>query len=170
MYAIIDIETTGGSYRHEKITEIAIIQHNGSEVTAEYSTLVNPERTIPGFITGITGITNEMVKDAPRFFEIARDILEYTDGRTVVAHNAKFDYSFIREEFRSLGYVFHRELIDTLSVSRKLMPGLPSYSLVALCASLGIVNSASHRAAGDAFATVRLFEFLNRRSDNRHKP
>jgi len=158
MYAIIDIETTGGSARLEKITEIAIYQHDGKKITGEYCTLVNPERTIPYYITNLTGITNEMVEDAPKFYEIARNIVELTEGRIIVAHNARFDYSFLREEFKSLGYNYRRKVIDTHSLSRKMFPGYRSYSLGNICSALGIKIENRHRAAGDALATVRLFE------------
>jgi DNA polymerase III subunit epsilon len=160
MYAIIDIETTGGSSRLERITEIAIYLHDGHQVTGEYSTLVNPERNIPYYITNLTGITNEMVEDAPRFFEIARTIVEMTEGRIFVAHNARFDYSFIREEFKSLGYNFKRSILDTVTLSRKFFPGLSSYSLGNLCNDLRINIRDRHRAAGDALATAKLFEML----------
>jgi DNA polymerase III subunit epsilon len=160
MYAIIDIETTGGSPRLEKITEIAIYQHDGEKITGEFVSLVNPERNIPYFITNLTGITNEMVENAPRFFEIARNIVEMTDGRTFVAHNARFDYSFIRQEFKSLGFNFKRNLLDTVTLSRKLLPGHKSYSLGNICKDLKISINGRHRAAGDALATVRLFELL----------
>jgi DNA polymerase III subunit epsilon len=160
MYAIIDIETTGGSSRIEKITEIAIYLHDGIQITGEFSSLVNPERNIPYFITNLTGITNEMVEDAPRFYEIAKTIVELTEGRTFVAHNAKFDYSFIREEFKSLGFNFKRSVLDTVALSRKLFPGHRSYSLGNICKDLSININGRHRAAGDALATVRLFEIL----------
>ncbi len=160
MYAIIDIETTGGSARIEKITEIAIYQHDGTNITGEYTTLVNPERNIPYFITNLTGITNEMVEDAPRFYEIARKIVELTEGRTFVAHNARFDYSFIREEFKSLGFNYKRSLLDTVALSRKLLPGHKSYSLGNICKDLRISINGRHRASGDALATVKLFEIL----------
>jgi DNA polymerase III subunit epsilon len=160
MYAIIDIETTGGSSRIEKITEIAIYLHDGKQITGEFSSLVNPERNIPYFITNLTGITNEMVEDAPRFFEIAKSIVELTEGRTFVAHNARFDYSFIREEFKSLGFNFKRSVIDTVALSRKLFPGHRSYSLGNICKELNININGRHRAAGDALATVKLFEML----------
>ena len=163
MYAIVDIETTGGSARLEKITEIAIYLHDGEKVTAEYSTLVNPERNIPYFITNLTGITNEMVENAPRFCEIAKDVVHLTEGRTFVAHNARFDYSFIRQEFKSLGYNYKRNILDTVSLSRKLFPGRRSYSLGNICRDLKITITGRHRAAGDALATVRLFEMLLRR-------
>lgn len=160
MYAIIDIETTGGSARLEKITEIAIYLHDGTQITGEFVSLVNPERNIPYFITNLTGITNEMVEDAPRFFEIAKQIVELTEGRTFVAHNARFDYSFMREEFKSLGFNFRRNLLDTVTLSRKLLPGHKSYSLGNICKDLRISINGRHRASGDALATVQLFEIL----------
>jgi DNA polymerase III subunit epsilon len=160
MYAIVDIETTGGSSRIEKITEIAIYQHDGEKITGEFVTLINPERNIPYFITNLTGISNEMVEDAPRFFEVAKTIIELTEGRTFVAHNARFDYSFIRQEFKSLGYNFKRNILDTVTLGRKLIPGHRSYSLGNICKDLNIVINGRHRAAGDALATVRLFEIL----------
>ena len=160
MYAIIDIETTGGCARLERITEIAIYLHDGIKITGEYVTLVNPEISIPYFITNLTGITNEMVENAPYFYEIARIIVELTEGRKFVAHNARFDYSFIRQEFKSLGYNFRRSIIDTVALSKKLFPGYRSYSLGNICRELKIGINDRHRAAGDALATVRLFEML----------
>ncbi len=160
MYAIIDIETTGGSALIEKITEIAIYLHDGEQITGEFSSLVNPERNIPYFITNLTGITNEMVEDAPRFFEIAKKIVELTEGCTFVAHNARFDYSFIRQEFKSLGFNYKRNILDTVSLSRKLLPGHRSYSLGNICKELNIQITGRHRASGDALATVKLFEIL----------
>ncbi|MBN1188063.1 MAG: GIY-YIG nuclease family protein [Bacteroidales bacterium] len=160
MYAIIDIETTGGSPKTEKITEIAIFIHDGNQITDEFVTLINPEKTIPYFITGLTGITNEMVANAPKFYEVAKKIVEFTEGKIFVAHNSNFDYSFIKEEFRQLGYVFEREQLCTVKLSRKLIPGLRSYGLGNLCHELRINNQSRHRAAGDALATVKLFEKL----------
>ena len=160
MYAIIDIETTGGSARIEKITEIAVYLHDGEKITGEFVSLVNPERSIPYFITNLTGITNEMVENAPRFYEIAKTIVELTEGRTFVAHNARFDYSFIRQEFKSLGFNFRRNILDTITLSRKLFPGYRSYSLGNICREMKINISDRHRASGDALATVRLFEML----------
>jgi len=160
MYAVIDIETTGGSARLERITEIAVYIHNGTRVVEEYSTLINPERNIPYFITSLTGITNEMVEDAPKFFEVARKLVELTEGKIFVAHNAMFDYSFVRQEFSMLGYNFKRPLLDTVALSRKLLPGHRSYSLGNLCKELGIEITGRHRASGDALATVRLLELL----------
>jgi DNA polymerase-3 subunit epsilon len=160
MYAIVDIETTGGSARIEKITEIAVYLHDGNEITGEFVSLVNPERNIPYFITNLTGITNDMVEDAPRFYEIARQIIEMTEGRIFVAHNARFDYSFIRQEYKSLGFNFKRSILDTVALSRKLLPGHKSYSLGNICKDLSITINGRHRAAGDALATAKLLEIL----------
>lgn len=115
---------------------------------------------IPYFITELTGITNEMVKDAPRFYEVAKTIVEMTMGRTFVAHNVNFDYKFIQEEFRRLGYEYNRKTMCTVKLARKLLPGHKSYSLGKLCADLGIEINGRHRAAGDAFATAKLFDIL----------
>jgi DNA polymerase-3 subunit epsilon len=162
MYAIVDIETTGGSPNTEKITEIAILLYDGEKVIQEYSTLINPEKEIPYYITALTGITNEMVATAPRFYEVAREIVELTKDRIFVAHNATFDYSFIRSEFKQLGYEFKRDQLCTVRLSRKLIPGLKSYSLGNLCDSLNIRIRNRHRATGDALATARLFDYLIR--------
>jgi DNA polymerase-3 subunit epsilon len=163
MYAIVDIETTGGSARHEKITEIAIYLHDGQKITGEFVSLVNPERNVPYFITNLTGITNEMVENAPKFYEIAKQVVELTEGRTFVAHNARFDYSFIRQEFKSLGFNYKRNILDTVSLSRKLLPGHMSYSLGNICKDLKIVIEGRHRASGDALATAKLFDILMER-------
>nr|WP_320022996.1 3'-5' exonuclease [uncultured Draconibacterium sp.] len=170
MFSIIDIETTGQSYKNGKITEIAIYQHNGQEVTDSFSTLINPEMDIPFFITELTGINNEMVRTAPKFYQVAKKIIEMTMGRTFVAHNASFDYKFIKEEYARLGYNYHRKTMCTVKLSRKLLPGHPSYSLGKLCADLGIEINGRHRAAGDALATARLFDILVERNDSRGNP
>ncbi len=160
MYSIVDIETTGGSPKNERITEIAIYIFDGKNITGEYSTLINPERNIPHFITRLTGITNEIVSEAPMFYHVAKDIVEITEGKIFVAHNAKFDYSFIKQEFKNLGYNFNRDLLDTVTLSRRLIPGHKSYSLGNICKNLNIEINGRHRAAGDALATVELFRKL----------
>jgi DNA polymerase-3 subunit epsilon len=160
LFSIIDIETTGNSYKNGKITEIAIYQHNGQQITDTFSTLINPEMDIPYFITDLTGITNAMVSKAPRFYEVAKTIVQMTMGRTFVAHNVSFDFKFVREEFARLGYDYKRNTMCTVQMSRKLLPGHRSYSLGKLCADLGIGIEGRHRAAGDALATVKLFELL----------
>jgi DNA polymerase-3 subunit epsilon len=170
VYAIVDIETTGGSSRIEKITEIAIYQHDGEKITGEFTSLINPERNIPYFITNLTGITNEMVEDAPKFYEIAKLIIEYTEDRIFVAHSARFDYSFIRQEFKSLGYNFKRNILDTVTLGRRLIPGHRSYSLGNICRDLSIEINGRHRAGGDALATVKLFEVLLKKSEEFNGP
>jgi DNA polymerase-3 subunit epsilon len=162
MFAIVDIETCGGryEYRRGRITEICIVVHDGLQVVDKFSTLLNPECTINPFFSKLTGITNEMVADAPKFYEVAKKIIELTENRIFVAHNVGFDYGFIKEEFASLGYKFKREKLCTVRLARKLMPGRISYSLGHLCASLGIDNEARHRAEGDAVATAKLFDLL----------
>jgi DNA polymerase-3 subunit epsilon len=160
MYAVVDIETTGGSPRSEKITEIALYIFNGKEIIKEFKTLINPERPIPYFITSLTGITNEMVADAPKFYEIAKQLVEMTEDKIIVAHNVSFDYRFIRSEFKSLGFDFSRNNLCTLQLSRRLFPGHRSYSLGHICQDLGILIDNRHRAAGDAMATVKLLKKL----------
>jgi len=160
VYAIIDIETTGGNASRERITEIAIYIHDGTSVVNEYSTLINPECKVPPFVARLTGISDEMLKDAPKFFEVARNVVEITEGCTFIAHNAAFDYSFIKQEFLNLGYKYKRPVLCTVKMARKLIPGIKSYSLGNLCNALGIEITSRHRAAGDALATVKLFERL----------
>jgi len=161
MFAIVDIETTGGSpeYGH-KITDICILIHDGLSVVDKFSTLINPERVIPDNIIRLTGITNEMVRYAPPFYEVAKQIIEFTEGKIFVAHNVSFDYGFVRHEYESLGYKFSRDKLCTVRLSRKLLPQRVSYSLGRLCDSLGIQIESRHRAEGDAVATAKLFDIL----------
>jgi DNA polymerase-3 subunit epsilon len=166
VFAIIDIETTGGSSSRERITEICIVLHDGLQVTEHFTTLIDPGRPIPHHITRLTGITNEMVRTAPKFYEVAKKIVEMTEGRIFVAHNVNFDYGFIREEFKSLGFTFSRKKLCTVRLGRKLLPGHRSYSLGKLCNDLGIVIEGRHRAEGDAFATAKLFELLLKKDNS----
>lgn len=158
MYAIVDIETTGGRPNIDKITEIAIIIHDGNKVVNSFSTLINPECNIPYFITNITGINNEMVVNAPKFHNIANQILKITQNCVFVAHNVSFDYNFIKNGFKNMGHNFSRETLCTVKLSRKAFLGLKSYSLGNLCNSLDIEIKARHRAMGDAEATVIIFD------------
>lgn len=160
MYAITDIETTGGSAANDKITEIAIVIHDGKKVVKEYSTLINPEKPIPYFITNLTGINDEMVANSPRFFEVAKEIIQLTQGMIFVAHNVNFDYNFIRAEFKHLGFDFKLDKLCTVRLSRKLLPGHPSYSLGKLCAHYNILIEGRHRALGDTIATSKIFDML----------
>lgn len=166
MYAVVDIETTGGTPKESKITEIAIVITDGQEVIRSYQTLINPERSIPYFITRLTGINDEMVSNAPKFYEVAKDIVELTEGHTFVAHNAGFDYGHIRREFADLGYEYKRDTVCTVQLSRKVIPGQPSYSLGKLCKSLGIDLEGHHRAMNDAAATTDLLHLLLERNQS----
>ena len=160
MFSIIDIETTGQSAKYGKITEIAIFVHNGNEIVDSFTSLVNPECQIPYFITKLTGINNEMVADAPKFYEIAKKVIEITEGTTFVAHNVSFDYRFIQQEYLRLGYDYKRKTMCTVKLSRKYLPSHQSYSLGNLCNDLNIKIDGRHRAGGDAYATVKLFELI----------
>jgi DNA polymerase III subunit epsilon len=163
MYAIVDIETTGGYAAHHRITEIAVYHHDGLQITRSFSSLINPGRNIPYYITGLTGISTEMVLDAPTFEELATELHALLDGKVFVAHNAHFDYSFLKKEFESAGINWQAKKLCTVRLSRKIIPGLRSYSLGSLSESLGISIINRHRAGGDASATVKIFDQLLRR-------
>lgn len=163
MYAIVDIETTGGFAENHRITEIAIYHHDGMGVTGKYHTLINPGRSIPHYITGLTGITTEMVWDAPSFEQVAQSVFQQLDGKIFVAHNAHFDYSFLKKEFEQVGINWQSKKLCTVRLSRKIIPGLRSYSLGSLAESLGINILNRHRAGGDAEATTKIFDQLLRR-------
>ncbi len=165
-FAIVDIETTGNYSGHHRITEIAIFIHDEKKIIENYQTVINPECTIPPYIITMTGITNEMVEDAPKFYEVAKTIFELLENRIFVAHNVGFDYNFIRQEFKSLGCNFQAKKLCTVRMGRKIIPGLPSYSLGNLCKHLGIVINDRHRAAGDAEATVKVLEYYFSKDDN----
>jgi DNA polymerase III subunit epsilon len=160
IYAILDIETTGGQFNEEGITEIAIYKYNGHEVVDQFISLVNPEKPIQPFVVKLTGINNAMLRSAPKFYEVAKRIIEITEGCIVVAHNSSFDYRILRNEFDRLGYKFVRQTICTVELSKKLIPEQTSYSLGKLVRSLGIPVTDRHRASGDALATVKLFKLL----------
>jgi DNA polymerase-3 subunit epsilon len=165
-YAIVDLETTGGRASRHKIIEVGIVLHDGQQVLDTYSSLVNPECYVPYGITQLTGITQEMVQDAPKFYEVARKIVEMTEGAIFVAHNVRFDYSFLREEFKRLGYTYSRRNLCTVRLSRKAFPGLPSYSLGNLIKWMGWKADARHRALDDALATAELLRRILAEEDN----
>ena len=160
MYAIVDIETTGGKYNEEGITEIAIHKFDGHQIVDTFISLVNPEKTIQPFVVNLTGINNAMLRTAPKFYEVAKRIIEITKDCTLVAHNANFDYRILKTEFRRLSFDFEMQTLCTVELSKKLIPGFNSYSLGKLCHSLGIPMTDRHRANGDAIATVKLFQLL----------
>lgn len=160
MYTIIDIETTGGKYNEEGITEIAIHKYDGHHVVDTFISLLNPERDIQPFVVNLTGINSNMLRNAPKFYEVAKRIIEITTDCVIVAHNAKFDYRILRTEFKRLGYDYKRQTLCTVELSKKLIPDLESYKLGRLCRALGIPVSDRHRANGDAIATTKLFKLL----------
>ena len=160
MYAIIDIETTGGKFDSESITEIAILKYDGEKILDQFSSLVNPEKEIDSFVKKLTGINNQMLKNAPKFFNIAKRIINITDDCVLVAHNASFDYRVLKTEFRRLGYNYNKKTICTVNLSKKLIPNKSSYSLGKLTKNLGIPLKRNHRALDDAIATFNLFKLL----------
>jgi DNA polymerase-3 subunit epsilon len=160
VYCIVDVETTGGVNGSARLTEIAIFRHDGRQVVDSFHSLVNPECPIPPFIRHLTGISDEMVQDAPLFAEVAERVIDITQDAIFVAHNVSFDFNFIKKELGWLGHDYLRRTVCTVRTSRKVFPGFPSYSLGKLCKSLNIPLNNRHRAQGDAAATVQLFEML----------
>ncbi len=158
MYAIVDIETTGGYAASNGITEIAVYLHDGIRVVKHFETLINPQQNIPRYITALTGIDNATVADAPAFDEIADVLFDLLNENIFVAHNVNFDYSFVKHQLKNSGYDLTAKKLCTVRLGRKIFPGLPSYSLGNLCRSLNIDVQNRHRAGGDAKATVTLFE------------
>ncbi|MBC7884958.1 MAG: GIY-YIG nuclease family protein [Saprospiraceae bacterium] len=169
VFAVVDIETTGGLARRDRITEIAIALFDGDKIIATFQSLVNPERSIPTEITRITGITNAMVANAPKFYEIAKQVVTMTEGAIFVAHNVRFDYSFIREEFGALGFTFTRRQLCTVVLSRKAFPGLRSYSLGNLIRHFDIKVENRHRAMDDVLATVDILGRILRQEEGHHQ-
>lgn len=165
LYAVIDTETTGGTPRFSRLTDISIFISDGVQVLDEFSSLINPGIPIPPFITQLTGIDDEMVAGAPRFEEIAKRIVEITENAVFVAHNVNFDYGMLLHEFASLRYSYDRKKLCTVRLARKFLPGHRSYGLGNICADLGIPIVGRHRARGDAEATVELFHLIYEQSE-----
>lgn len=168
MYAIVDIETTGSYAAANGITEISIHVFDGEKVTGKYETLINPGQPIPYFIQTMTGITDKMVEDAPRFEDVAENIFNVLQGKIFVAHNVNFDYSFVNAHLKQSGFELNSKKLCTVRLSRKIFPGLPSYSLGKLCHSLGIKINDRHRAGGDTAATVKIFQLLLQNDNEQH--
>ncbi len=158
MFAIVDVETTGLSLDVDRVLEVAIIVYDGDRIETEFSSLVYPEQKIASNVTQLTGIRNEDIQDAPKFYEVAKQIVELTEHMILVGHNVRFDYSFLRKEFRRIGYDFRRKQICTLRLSRALIPDLGAYNLNYLRRHLGIDKGSAHRAKEDAQATLKLFQ------------
>lgn len=167
-YAIIDVETTGGNARTGRITEIAIAVHDGEKVIDTFESLVNPEVSIPPFIRHLTGITDEMVSEAPYFYEIARQIVEITEDCIFVAHNVKFDYMFVRSEFERLGYSYQRRQLCTRQLTKKAFPQIGRYSLDRLIDYFDIHTEVRHRAMADVMATIEVFRHLLREDNGKN--
>jgi DNA polymerase III subunit epsilon len=168
MYAIVDIETTGSYAAANGITEISIHVFDGEKVVDKFETLINPGQPIPYFIQTMTGITDKMVADAPRFEEVAEKIHTVLSNKIFVAHNVNFDYSFINAHLKQSGFDLDSKKLCTVRLSRKILPGFPSYSLGKLCQSLGIPIYDRHRAGGDTAATVTLFQLLLQNDKEQH--
>jgi len=162
VYAVVDIEATGGNHIKGKIIEIAIYVFDGKEIIDEYATLINPETKIDWYVTKLTGITNDMVKDAPVFAEVAQKIADLLKGNIFVAHDVLFDYRFLNAEMKKAGVVINEPKVCTVELSKKYMPEAESYSLGKLCEALEIPipDEDRHRAAGDALATTKLLKIL----------
>lgn len=159
-FAVVDIETTGGSAQEHGITEIAIVLHNGIEIEGRFESLVNPFQPIPPFVVGMTGITNAMVAAAPSFADIAPQIARLLKGRIFVAHNVSFDFGFVKHHLLKNGFQLQTPKLCTIQLSRKAFPGLPKYGLGHLCRQLNISIANRHRAGGDALATAQVLDLV----------
>lgn len=156
LFAVVDLETTGGLAKRDKIIEVGIVLTDGNKIIDQYSSLIDPERSIPPEITRITGINDEMVSGKPRFYEVAKDIVEWTDGAIFVAHNVRFDYGFLQRAFKDLGYTYSKKLLCTARLSRSLYPEHRSHSLGSLISRYNLEVNDRHRALDDALATAKL--------------
>jgi DNA polymerase-3 subunit epsilon len=168
LYAIVDVETTGGKFNEEGITEVAIYKFDGHEIVDQFASLVNPEKEIQPFVVKLTGINNAMLKRAPKFFEVAKRIIEITTDVTLVAHNADFDHRMLRLEFDRLGFKYERPTLCTVELAQSLLPEQKSFNLGKLTKALGIPITDRHRATGDALATVKLFKLLLQKDINKN--
>lgn len=160
LFTVVDLETTGGPAGLHRITEVGMVKFDGEKVLDTYNTLINPERDIPPFVAQLTGISEEMVEQAPLFSEKAEEILDFIGDSVFVAHNVGFDYGFLKQEFRDAGFTFNLKRLCTVRLARKVIPGLPSYSLGKLCRSLGVQVENRHRAMGDAMATTKILQLI----------
>ncbi|MFA9221314.1 MAG: PolC-type DNA polymerase III, partial [Sediminibacterium sp.] len=154
LYAITDIETTGGRAEQGSITEIAILLHDGEKVVDAYQTLINPEKRLPPFVVQLTGITDAMLKRAPVFEDVADEIYDLLKDAVFVAHNVSFDFNFIKQEFNAIGYAWTPQRLCTIRLARKAFPNMTRYGLDNLCRELNITNASAHRAMGDTKATA----------------
>lgn len=156
-FAITDIETTGGQPAGNAITEIAVVVTDGFRELDRFHTLLQPDQSVPHYIEQLTGITDAMLADAPRFEDIAEKLFGMYEGAVFVAHNVGFDYAFVKAAFEAVGLRFNVQRLCTVRIARKVYPGLPGYSLSKLCSHFGIQNTQAHRALSDTLATVEVF-------------
>ncbi len=161
-YVMLDLETTGGTPLYDRITEIALIRFEYGEETERWQTLINPGISIPPFITHLTGITNEMVKDAPTFEEVAHTLYGYIEGAVLAAHNVRFDHGFLKNEYKRLGAVLRQKVMCTVKLSRKLYPGHRGHGLDAIMQRHGLSTDARHRAMGDVELVVAYLDLARR--------
>ena len=159
-FAILDVETTGGKFNEEKITEIAIFIYNGEKIIDKFESLINPSKEIQPFVQRLTGINNELVKDSPKFIDVSKEILEITKNKIIVAHNVDFDYRIIKNEFQNINIKYTRDTLCTVDLSKLIFPDLKSYKLTNLLLNFGIENESPHRASSDALGAVELFKVL----------
>ena len=168
LYAIVDIETTGGHPTQNRITEISVYVHDGERIIEHFETLINPEIPIPPYIQAFTGISNEMVETAPKFGDIAERLAALLANNIFIAHSVNFDHSFIKQQLQESGFDLQVKKLCTVRLSRKIIPGHRSYSLGNICSALNIHLENRHRAGGDALATVKLFEYLIQNDTDHH--
>lgn len=168
VYVVVDIETTGRRSNANRITEVAAVKMQNGEIIGRWESLINPCRSIPPGIVELTGISDAMVADAPVFSEIADDFRAFTAGTVFVAHNVRFDYSFIGDEYRRLQQSFHMPTLCSCAQMRKWYPGLKSYSLKNLCERFNISLESHHRAMCDAEAASELLRLINLKRTTQH--
>ena len=167
-FAILDVETTGGKYNEEKITDIAILVYDGAKIINSFETLINPGKPIQPFVQRLTGIDNDLVKYSPKFKDVSENIFEITKDKIIVAHNVSFDFRVIKNEFENINIKFQRNLLCTVELSKLIFPNLKSYKLTNLLSNFGIVNENPHRANSDALGALELFKLLlNNDLDNK---
>ena len=159
-FAILDVETTGGKYNEEKITDIAILVYDGAKIINSFETLINPGKPIQPFVQRLTGIDNDLVKYSPKFKDVSENIFEITKDKIIVAHNVSFDFRVIKNEFENINIKFQRNLLCTVELSKLIFPNLKSYKLTNLLSNFGIVNENPHRANSDALGALELFKLL----------
>ena len=159
-FAILDVETTGGKFNEEKITEIAIIVYDGDKIIDKFETLINPGKDIQPFVQKLTGINMKLVKNSPKFKDVSEKIFKITKDKIIVAHNVDFDYRVIKNEFQSINIKYYRDSLCTVDLSKLIFPNLKSYKLTNLLSHFGIENENPHRAISDTLGALKLFQII----------